>query len=119
MTLSWTLARRFAFAIMIIFALCAALLLGISHWATPTVVVENYSSVAVEVEARWDSNRKQLPAIAPGARRSFKVTGESSMAFMVTYPDGRQLTSLPVYFTTTTTVTAAVTDSIVDVSAKL
>lgn len=119
MTLRWTLIRHIAIAIMIMVSLCAALLLGISHWATPTVVVENHSSVTVEVEARWGRNRKELPAIEPGARRMFKVTGESSMVFVVTYPDGRQLTSLPMYFTTSTTVTAAVTDSLVDVSAKL
>lgn len=41
------------------------------------------------------------------------------MAFVVTYPDGRQLTSLPMYFTTAMTVTAVVTDNQVDVTAEL
>ena len=40
------------------------------------------------------------------------------MVFVVTYPDGQQLTSLPMYFTTATTVTAVVTENTVDVTAK-
>jgi hypothetical protein len=79
----------------------------------------NQSSLTVQVEALWSASRKQLPAIAPGAKRTFKVAGESSIALVVTYPDGRQLTSAPMYFTTAMTVTAVVNDNHVDVTAEL
>ncbi|MCQ4297608.1 hypothetical protein NAU58_18690 [Pseudomonas stutzeri] len=118
MTRSCTLPRRIAVTLLTLSALCAALLLGVNYWATPTVVIRNQSGVTVQVEAQWSANRKKLPAIAPGAMRTFKVAGESSIAFVVTYPDGRQLTSLPMYFTTFTAVTAVVTDGLVDVRAK-
>lgn len=118
MTRSWTLPRRIAVTLLTLSALCAALLLGVDYWAAPTVVVRNQSGVTVQVEAQWSANRKQLPAIAPGAKRTFKVTGESSIVFAVTYPDGRQLTSRPMYFTAFTTVTAVITDGLVEVDAK-
>lgn len=119
MTRSRKLLQRFTVTLLIVLALNAALLLSVAYWAKPKVIVQNHSAVTVQVEARWGPHRKQLPAIAPGAKRRFKVAGESSMVFVVTYPDGRQLHSLPVYFTTAMTVTAVVTDSTLGVTAEL
>jgi hypothetical protein len=118
MTRSSKLLRRIAATLLLLLTLCAALLSGVNSWATPTVVVRNQSGVTVQVVAQWNTHRKQLPAIAPRATCRFKAAGESSMVFVVTYPDGQQLTSLPMYFTTATTVTAVVTENTVDVTAK-
>lgn len=119
MTRSWTLVRRLAVVLLTLSAVYAAPFLGALYWATPTVVIHNHSGVEVQVEARWDAQRKQLPALSPGAKRRFKVAGESAMGFVVNYPDGRQISSTPVYFTTATTVTAVVTDSGVEVRSEL
>lgn len=118
MTRTWKILRRIAFALCALAALYAALFLGVAYWAKPTMVIRNHSGVTVQVEARWGTNRKQLPAIAPGAKRRFKVGGESAMGFVVTYPDGKQISTEPVYFTITTTVTAIVTDSTVEVTSN-
>lgn len=119
MTRSWTMPQRIVAIFLVLLLLCTALLVGITYWATPTVVIQNHSWVTVHVEAYWGTDRKQFPAITPEAKRTFKVTGESAMEFVATYPDGRHVTSLPMYFTTATTVTAVVTDSGVEVTAEL
>lgn len=118
MTQGRMLVRHVAWVLLLSVLLCTAVLAAITYWATPTVVIQNHSPDAVRVAAQWGTSRKQLPGIAPGATRTFKIAGESAVAFVVTYPDGSQITSLPMYFTTATTVTAVITDNHVNVTAK-
>lgn len=99
--------------------LCSALVGMLMYWATPTMVVQNHSGSTVQMIAKWDDNVIELPALSPGAQRAFKVRGESAIEFFVTYPDGTQVKSQPMYFTTATTVSAVVTANSVEVSAKL
>ena len=116
---SSTMLHRIAVPFVILLLICTALVGGLMYWATPTIVIQNHSGVTVRVTALWGTSRKELPAISPGAKRTFKVAGESAIEFVATYPDGTQLSSLPMYFTTATTVTAIVTDNMVKVTADL
>lgn len=119
MTDRFMMLRRIAVSIAVSLLSGTALLGGLTYWATPTVVVQNHSTATVQVTAHWGSGQKALPAIPPGAQRSFRVAGESAIEFGVMFPDGTQLNSQPMYFTTATTVTAVITGSSVDVSADL
>lgn len=116
---SSTMLHRLAAPLVILLLVCTALVGGLTYWATPTIVIQNHSGVTVQVTALWGNNRKKLPAISPGAKHTFKVAGESAIKFVATYPDGTQLSSLPMYFTTATTVTAIVTDNMVEITAGL
>lgn len=119
MTRSSTMLYRIAIPLVILLLICTALVGGLAYWATPTIVIQNHSGDTVRVTAQWGTSRKELPAVSPGAKRTFKVAGESAIEFVVTYPDSTQLRSLPMYFTTATTVTAVVTDRVVEVTADL
>jgi hypothetical protein len=98
------------------FFLLAALLIMLTlagaavYWATPTVIIRNDTSTIVQVTARWGDRHRTLEGIEPGSERTFKVRGESSITFIVTYPNGSRVGSSPVYFTSTMTVTAVITD---------
>lgn len=98
---------------------CLVLVGTLMYWATPTMIVQNRSESIVQIIAKWDDNVIELPGLSPGAQRTFKVRGESAIEFFVTYPDGTQVKSQPMYFTTATTVSAVVTANSVDVSAEL
>lgn len=89
------------------------------YWATPTMVVRNDSSATVQVTARWNAHHRELHDLQPGHARTFKVRGESTITFTVTYPDGSHVQSLPMYFTTATTVSAVITARSVSVSPQL
>ncbi|WP_313055426.1 hypothetical protein [Pseudomonas lopnurensis] len=119
MTRSRTMLQRIAIALFTLVLICTALLGGLLYWATPTMVVQNDSELTVQVTAHWGDSRKMLQPIKPGDKRTFKVRGESAIEFVATYPDGTQVTSRPMYFTTATTVTAVVTDSGVEATAEL
>ncbi len=119
MTRNRPMFQRIAIALLVLLMLCTALLLAITYWATPTMVVRNDSQHTVRVTAHWGDRLKILQAIKPGARRTFKVRGESAITFVVSYPDGTQVTSHPMYFTTATTVTAVVTGSGVEATTEL
>lgn len=119
MTHSRPIIKRIAIALFALFILCTALLLAITYWATPTMVVRNDSQHTVRVTAHWGNSFKILQPLKPGARRTFKVRGESAITFVVSYPDGTQVTSHPMYFTTATTVTAVVTGSGVEATMEL
>ncbi|MGA6099124.1 hypothetical protein ACPESN_14805 [Stutzerimonas marianensis] len=119
MTRNRPMFQRIAIALLVLSMLCTALLLAITYWATPTMVVRNDSQLTVQVTAHWGDRLKILQPLKPGARRSFKVRGESAITFVVTYPDGTQITSQAMYFTTATTVTAVVSDSGVEATTEL
>ena len=119
MTRNRPVLQRIALALFGLLLLCTPILLGITYWATPTIVVRNHSPFTVQVTAYWGDQLKVLQPVKPGAKRTFKVRGESAITFVVTYPDGTHVTSLPMYFTTATTVTAVVTGNGVEATAEL
>ncbi|CAD5106194.1 hypothetical protein [Zestomonas carbonaria] len=102
-------------ALLSIFTLAAAAV----YWATPTMIVRNNSGATVQVTARWGDHHRELGDLQPGSKRTFNVRGESAIRFIVTYSDGSQLESLPMYFTTAMTVSAVISGQSVSVSAEL
>lgn len=119
MTRSLSRLRCLVLASIAALLICIALVGMLMYWATPTMVVQNRSGNPVEVIAKWNDNVIELPGLSLGAQRTFKVRGESAIEFFVTFPDGTQVRSQPMYFTTATTVSAVVTADSVRVSAEL
>lgn len=116
MTRGTTLIQRIAIVLFALILIIALLLGGVAYWVKPTMIVQNDSELTVHVTAYWADARKVLQPIKPGASQTFKLSGESAVVFVATYPDGTQVKSQPMYFTTATTVTAIFTENAVDVT---
>lgn len=119
MTRAKTMLQLIAIVLPALVLVSAVSLGGLAYWARPTMIVQNDSESTVQVTAYWDEHEKVLQPIKPGARQTFKVSGESAIVFVVTHPDGTQVRSHPMYFTAATTVTAMFTGNAVEVTSAL
>jgi len=73
--------------------------------------VVNGAMRSVRVFATWEQQQRDLGILSPGDARGFDVGGESTLRFIVRFPDGATLSSEEIYFSSGMTVIVTVTDT--------
>ena len=94
--MGWLVRLEWAVAVVLVAGLVWFV---VPSFAAPAFVVINRSAEPVTVVASWRQTARPLGRLASGDRLRFTVADEAAMRFAVTYPDGRQLESEPIYFT--------------------
>jgi len=86
------------------------------YMAPPTFNVNNSSGEPVQVTAYWREKNRNLGEIAPGQKVEFEVNDEAAISFKARYPNGKELRSREIYFTTGITIQAEVTELGIEVN---
>lgn len=76
----------------------------------PQFEVINQSKHVVHVFAYWRNKNRELGAIQPSTTYVFSVNDEAAMKFTGRFPDGREINSEEIYFTSGTGVVATITE---------
>ena len=80
-------------------ALAGLFLLLVLFFESTKVRVENIASEPVHVTALWRDKKEALGELRTGSIVVFEVSDEASMSFLISYKDGRAVTTTGVYFT--------------------
>lgn len=87
-----------------------------SYMTTPTFSVSNFSDAPIQVTAYWREKSRDLGEIAPGQKVEFEVNDEATISFKAKYPNGKELKSREIYFTSGIAIQAEVTESGIEVN---
>ena len=98
----------------------ALFLLGLLALFLPTIfnpvfVVHNNTREPVQVVAEWREQSKNIGQIDGMSAERFTVNDEAAMTFNISYVDGRQAVSDPIYFSNGLKVIATIEDDSVAV----
>ncbi|MET0014791.1 MAG: hypothetical protein ABW088_14165 [Sedimenticola sp.] len=76
----------------------------------PRFEIVNKSQTAVYVTAYWKDKSMEFGLIQPSVTFEFSVDDEASMKFLGRYPNGREIHSEEIYFTSGTGVVVVITE---------
>ncbi len=111
--MSKTLKKFFNIGVLFIIGVTAAL---VAHSLRgPQFEIINESTEIVFVIASWGNQKKDIGAIQPSAIHLFSIDAEAAMKFIARYPNGREIESKYIYFTSGTTVVATISQRDIEV----
>jgi len=88
----------------------------IPHLVDPSFIVMSDATKNVDIRAEWRDKKLHIGILKPGSKYTFSVSDEAAMKFIVTYPNGDEIESKEIYFTSGTVVYSKVSDSSITVN---
>lgn len=95
--------------------LVALVILAAPSFFDPEIEIVNRTPEAVSVIATWRNTEKNIGQIEPMSSYQFSVDDEAAMVFKVRYPDGNEIETEPLYFSSGLKVLAEITSDGVSV----